>query len=436
MTFKSRLIWALRSHQTKALLGRLSEKCDERFKLIRFNQIWREACENIPFYTKWRESHNLPLEIGSLHELNNWPILEKKELLLNREKLVRPNFHGKFHESVTGGATGEPLHFRTWSGEANEVAVNKWLGWAQYGIYPDSRIFLLWGHRHFYGTGIKSDVRFLAQRFKDWMTNNFRVDATDLSVSTLEKDVLQLLDFQPEGIIAYSASLLALCRALPSYAEECRKLNLKAVICTAGPLTKDERLFIGRYFNCPVGMEYGSMEGGVMAYMSPEFEDRYRVFPSTHMLHSVPREGWSSQEVLVTKLYSSYLPLIRYKIGDCLENVIKDEYGIITSFSEVYGRSGDEVNMGRGVRFHGQAFMVCAEGFDKIIGYQIRIYRSDFTIDFLAQTLHPLNQDEKSEICRRAAHLSGLPISSIRVKEVRDLVKAPSGKIRLVLEEV
>ena len=37
---------------------------------------------------------------------------QKKDLILNREKLTRKGV-AKFHESVTGGATGEPLHFRT-----------------------------------------------------------------------------------------------------------------------------------------------------------------------------------------------------------------------------------------------------------------------------------------------------------------------------------
>lgn len=431
MKLKSMLIWALRRGQTKAFVRQVA---DVTSRLDKFNAIWRDAFENVPFYAEWKAKNELPDSIKDIAELSGWPILEKKDLILNRDKLVRKGIK-RYHESVTGGATGEPLHFRTMAGESDTVAMNKWIGWARMGIYPDSRCFVLWGHRHFYGQTFTGNLRFAWRQFKDWMTNNLRADATDLSKKTLDKDVERLIRFRPECVIAYSASLLALVRSCKEYCKRCRSIGVKAVICTAGPLTREERDEIGSFFNAPVGMEYGSMEGGVMAYQTPMTEDRYEVFDKTHIIHAVPEPVSGNSQVLVTKLYPGYLPLIRYKIGDYILGENVDNVGTVRGFREVYGRTGDEVDMGNGIKFHGQSFMTCAEGFDKIIAYQIRVNKKSGKVVFVAQTLSPLGEDERNEIIKRAAHMSGLAQASISVQEAKELAKAPSGKIRLVVEE-
>lgn len=432
---RSMLIWALRRGQSKEMIRQIA---DSSSRLEKFNVVWQDAVENVPFYAEWKAKHGLPDRIADLKELASWPILEKKDLILNREKLIRKDVT-KFHESVTGGATGEPLHFRTMAGESDAVTTNKWIGWARMEIYPDSRMFLLWGHRHFYGQGWRSNLKFKIRQIKDWLTNHLRADATDLSPAALREDYAMMCKFKPECIVAYSASLLALVRTIrsdnliphpPSPIP-----SLRAVICTAGPLTKEERDEIGSFFGVPVGMEYGSMEAGVMAYQTPMTGGRYEVFGRTHVLQTIPETVTGNELVLVTKLTKGYLPLIRYKVGDYVRGTELDKNGCAISFAEVYGRSGDEVDMGNGVKFHGQSFMTCAEGFDKIVAYQIRVNRAKGRVVFVAQTLASLTGEEKTEIIKRAAHMSGLAVSVISVDESKALVKAPSGKIRLVVEE-
>lgn len=432
MKLKNMLVWALRRGQTKAFIRQVA---DTTSRLDKFNAVWRDAFEHVPFYAEWKVKYGLPDAIKGLEELSKWPILEKQDLILNQDKLVRKDIK-RFHESVTGGATGEPLHFRTMPGESDAVTMNKWIGWARMGIYPDSKCFLLWGHRHFYGQGIKSNLKFAWRQFKDWMTNNLRADATDLSPDALKKDVVKLIRFKPKCIIAYSASLLALVRTCKEYQQKCQSLKIKGIICTAGPLTKDERDEIGSFFNAPVGMEYGSMECGVMAYQTPKTQGRYEVFKYTHIVHSIPELVTENSQVLVTKLYPSYLPLIRYKIGDYIREEEIDKDGSVIKFNEVFGRVGDEVDMGNGIKFHGQSFMTCAEGFNQIIAYQIRVDKHTGCVVFVAQATSMLSNEEKNEIIKRASHMSGLSPNSIKVETAKELIKAPSGKIRLVIEEL
>ena len=431
MRVKESLIWALRRGQTKAFIKQMS---DTKSRLDKFNAVWRDAVENVPFYAEWRERHGLPDKMTSLKELELWPILGKQDLILNRDKLTRKDIT-RYHESVTGGATGEPLHFRTMAGESDVVAANKWIGWARMGIYPDSRCFLLWGHRHFYGQGLKSNLKFLWRQFKDWMTNNLRVDATDLSQTALRKDIEKLMHFKPECIIAYSASLLALVRSCTEYRERCQDLGIRAIICTAGPLTKSEREEIAAFFNAPVGMVYGSMEAGVMAYQTPMTDDMYEVFDRTHVIHAELGNDRALNQIIVTTLTKRYLPLIRYRIGDFMSGAYVREDGTVKRFGEVSGRSGDMIDLGGGARFHGYSLMVCAEEIPKIIAYQLKVNKNKGIVTFSAQTLSPLTDRVKVHVQKHAADIASIDYRLIKVEEVKELVKAPSGKIRLVLEE-
>lgn len=438
MDVKNMLLWALRRGQVKAMLRRIADKTSQ---LEKFNAVWADAVANVPFYAEWKKLHGLPDRIEDLGELQHWPVVEKRDLVLNRGKLIRRDVT-KSYKHETGGATGEPLHFRVMPEELEQEAVSKWIAWARLGIYPDSRCFLLWGHRHFYGLGVAGKVRFAVRRLKDWMTNNFRADATDLSPAALRRDYRLMLKFSPECIVAYSASLLALVRTVRG-GEEVRNgasglkvcPSLRAVICSAGPLTKEERGEIEAFFGVPVTMEYGSMEAGAMAYQTKDNGGRYGVFHATHLFHVMPEAVSGSRQLLVTKLFKGYLPLIRYKVGDCILGETVDDKGLVVDFAEVYGRTGDDVDMGNGVRFHGQIFMRCAAEIDRIVAYQIRVNKAAGKVAFVAQTLSPLSTAEKAEIVRHATQTSGLSPEAITVVESDELVKAPSGKIRLVIEE-
>ena len=51
MQLKSMIIWALRRGQTKAMIRQVA---DVSTRLDRFNAIWQDAVENVPFYAEWK----------------------------------------------------------------------------------------------------------------------------------------------------------------------------------------------------------------------------------------------------------------------------------------------------------------------------------------------------------------------------------------------
>lgn len=401
----------------------------DSYQLKQLNKIWQDAVENIPFYADWKFRHNLPDRITSLEEYAKWPILKKSDLQANPELLKRKTTR-KYHESVTGGSTGEPLHFGTFPEQGLRIGASILMARAGLDFYPGDRVFLFWGHRHFYGHGFKSKVRFFVRQCKDWLNNSYRADACDLSARYLNFVARKLNRFNPEVIIAYSASLLAFVRFAKERGLAFAGKQLKCIVCTAGPLMKQEREEVAAYFSAPVYMEYGAMDAGCMAYMQKD--GCYHVFQHYRMLHTV-NDGTGDLN-LVTSLAKDYLPFFRYQVGDYLKDCTYTPDGRVLTIGEVYGRGSDVIILPSGNKCQCYTFMVCAEEIKKVLAYQLVKYANSF--DFCVQVSEPLTQEERGQILERAySIIPELRNVEIKIVEKAALVKAPSGKIRLLVEE-
>ena len=401
----------------------------DAYQLRQLNEAWADALANVPFYRWWQEQHHLPSHIDSLADYAQWPVLRKSDLQAHPELLVRQSKR-KFHMSVTGGATGEPLRFGTYPEQGQRVNACMLMARAGLDFLPGHRVFLFWGHRHFYGHGIKSKVKFFLRQCKDWLNNTYRADACNLSPDYLTFILRKLNAYQPEVIVAYSASLRVLVRFAKERGLALCLPQLKCIICTAGPLLKHERQEISEFLGAPVYMEYGSMDAGQMAYMAKD--GRYHVFHRYRMLHTV-NDGEGNLN-LVTTLAKDYLPLFRYQIGDYLQGCTYTGDGRVLSFDEVYGRGSDVIALPNGLRFQVLTFMVCAEELKKILAYQI-VKRGD-NLEFRIQVTAPLTEDEEMIVREKAySIIPDLRLIGFSIIEVKELIKAPSGKIRLLVEE-
>ena len=433
MNFRKDIVHLLRHkaiHRAMTLGGRYFGLADsaslDRYQLDRLNAVWAEAVANVPFYSFWKEKHNLPDRINSFADYAQWPILKKTDLQAHADLLVRKTAR-RSNASVTGGSTGEPLHFRTFPEQSLRGSESMLMARAGVGFYPGDRVFLFWGHRHFYGHGYKSKIKFFMRRCRDWVNNTYRADACDLSPHYLAFVEKKMRSWNPEVIIAYSASLLVFCRNLHG---KFRLPRLRCIICSAGPLTKSERDEISGVLGAPVYMEYGAMDAGLMAHMAQD--GRYRVFQENRLLQTV-NDGTGDLN-LVTSLHEDYLPFFRYQIGDYLKDCTYTSDGRVLTIGEVWGRSHDELTLPGGKKVHAYVFMVLAEEVSKILAYQL--VKKAESLELHLQVSSPLSEEELRRVMEKAYSLvNGLEKMEFKVMEKASLIKAPSGKIRLLIEE-
>ena len=395
----------------------------ERYQIERFNSIWKDAYSNIPFYKKYKADNHLPGAINDLKELSVWPVLTKQQLMQNPEELLRNYPPDTFN--ITSGSTGIPLRIPVKYGLASPT--NMWIGRAANGVLPNFKTFIIWGHHHLHGTGIRRILNTTIRNFKDWICNYKRISAYDTSLSKMKKAFSAYNKFSPEFVIGYSSSILAFVRC---NAEAQLSKAPKAVLCTAGPLSDIEKKEIEKFFNAPVCMEYGSMECGVMAYTVNK-GSHYKVFWNTHILQGHVDENNKIRNI-VTIITQKYFPLIRYDIGDWLEIPANESLANILTINNIVGRPTDIVNLPCGVSFFAMLIEACVEHLEGIISHQLIVKDSDLTI-YITGTKHYSDSEKQSILNKLKDVIPALSNVKTQIEQVDELIKVKSGKTPLVV---
>ncbi len=398
----------------------------EQYQIEKFNEIWTDAYLNVSFYKDWKSEHNLPEEIASLEELENWPILTKFDLQKNPETFLRQNIKPSGYIK-TGGSTGEPLHLPVWAD--TETSPSMWLGRATYGIEPGMKTFLIWGHHHLYGKGLNRQINIFKRKVKDWLSNMYRVSSYDLSKEAMIEALEKYNSFSPEFVIGFSPSILSFCRINKKQKNKLTSYP-KAVLCTAGPLSELEKKEISDFFQAPVCMEYGSVECGVMAYTEPQ-ENKYKVFWDTHLIQGV-YDNFGEVKNIVTRLIPNYVPMIRYDIGDYLDILNSENLNSIINVETVKGRPSDIVEIEKGIAFAGSLIGDSVKQVDGIIANQLHVFKDAIRIEVVS--LGQLKEDDYVLIQNRLKTVvPGLSNTNTFIAQVDSLQQTVGGKTPLVV---
>ena len=307
------------------------EICD--YQLERFNEIWGEACRNIPFYREWRLRHSLPARINSLSELDSFPVLTKRDIQEAKELIFKdlPNSP----VISTGGSSGEPAVFPTSRGEGDQVYGNVYLGRGWWGIEPLDDILLFWGHSHLFGTGWKGKLNQLKRTLGDWLINTSRYNAYDMSVRTLGRYYEVLKRSNPNLIMGYTSTIYKLAKYIREHKLDIgEKVELKGVIVTSESVTDYDVELIESVFGVPCIIEYGMAETGVIAYSKGQ-SDQLNIFWDSFIARTD-----ETNVLLVSTLYPRVFPLINYRTDDVVE-IFEEYQGSIRSVSKIAGRKKD-----------------------------------------------------------------------------------------------
>lgn len=95
-------------------------------------------------------------------------------------------------------------------------------------------------------------------------------------------------------------------------------IKLASAYCYGEVLSKETRRMIQDSFSCPVYEYYGSNEFGIIAWECPE-ERNLHVCSSHFLLEVVDSKGKPTKgegDILVSSLFNSAMPLLRYRLGD------------------------------------------------------------------------------------------------------------------------
>ncbi len=401
-----------------------------RIQLERFNDAWRGISKDSPFYAALKNRGRLPDRFENWDEFSSaMPVMDRSAFKCNRARIsligAQPDYW-----RTTGGSTAEPLQMPAWRNEDRHTVGNTWFARSWFGANAADRLFLLWGHSHLLGKGLRGRVNATKRRLKDSCIGYLRFSAYDLGEEKLREAGQKILQLRPGYVLGYATALHRLAHFNRDRAPEFRKLNLKVAIATGESFhSPDSAKLISEVLGCPVAMEYGSVETGTIAHQRPSGE--FQVFWGSYYLEGIPsREFPGTLEVVITALYPRLTPLIRYRIGDLVSGG-SGALGVSERFDRVIGRANDGIVVGTDGFVHSEAFTHVMRDIDEVHTFQVvQGENREITINYTSG--EKLSLDTTRLIHQRLFKIDRR-LNSVRINRVTEIGVTIAGKSKRIV---
>ena len=267
---------------------------------------------------------------------------------------------------------------------------------------------------------------------KDFSFGYCRYSAYDLGKTALREAGRALLRFRPDYVIGYSVALHRLAHVNQNLQSALHDLRLKVVIATGESFPSPESsALISRVFGCPVAMEYGAVETGIIAHQRSD--GRFQIFWANHFVEGIESKNWPGwYELLVTTLYPRLVPLIRYRIGDLVcGNPSAAEFD--QTLAKVVGRCNDGISVGENAFIHSEAFSHVLRDVVEIQAFQIiQKGTGEIIVNYIAD--QNLTGEIEARLHRRIEKVDKR-LNIERFQRVGRLQESVSGKTKRVVNE-
>lgn len=256
-----------------------------------------------------------PDTIKSPKDLQRILPLTRQDLCEHLDDIRSRNYEiADLQRAATGGTTDTPTPiFRSPTSVREKIASQMQFNiWA--GNRPGNKIFFLWGARQDYNPNPSWRWRL----FDTYIMRRFWAPTSLFNEEIFESYRQAINRFKPTIVYAYPTPLTLFCEYLRDSGKDV--YHPKAAICTAEPLLADQRQLIQKVLGVELFEHYGSREFGMIA-AECERHDGMHVNSGAVYIEYLPVEGAESDglhEILVTDLLNDGMPLIRYRVNDCV----------------------------------------------------------------------------------------------------------------------
>jgi phenylacetate-CoA ligase len=332
----------------------LAENKDRQWKSLL--RLLLYSYQNSPFYRRRFEEAGLhPSSIQSPLDLQKFPVLTREDIAHHLDGLQSSEYErASLQQAATGGTTDTPVPIlrspvSVYEKAAVQLRFNAWAG-----FLPGDKVFNLWGARQDYSENPSWRWRLYDRHLmrRVWAPTSI------LNPQVLESHRQLLNKLRPRIVYAYPTPLSLFCEYLKESGLPFH--HPASAICTAEPLFPEQRAIIEEVLGCRVFEHYGSREFGMIAAECEEHNGMH-LNPASAYLEFLPVESSETpglHEMLVTDLLNYGMPLIRYRVNDCvLTGPEKCSCGRgYPLVRQIIGRTGDVFQLPNGDRIPGVAF--------------------------------------------------------------------------------
>lgn len=276
----------------------------------RLSFVLHRAATRVPYYREMWADRRRNGDTSSWEYLENWPILEKKELRANSAAFVADDCStSKMFRDHTSGTTGTSLDLWLSGGTVkkwyalHEARSRRW-----YGLNRRDRWAILGGQ-------LISPVSQKKPPFWVWNAglNQLYLSSYHLSPDLIASYLDAIIKYRVKYVLGYPSAIYAL--ALASLQQGRTDLQLDVAITNAEPLYPYQREAIESAFSCPVRETYGMAE--IVAAASECGSGNMHMWPDTGIIEiDQSSQAGVDGDFVCTGLVNSDMPLIRYRVGD------------------------------------------------------------------------------------------------------------------------
>lgn len=278
----------------------------------RLRSLLRFAADNLPYYAELLAQRGVKPEADDPYaELAKLPVLHKADIREHAKQMVYPRVGGGLQPCVSGGTTGDTLHFYIDRLRQAQTMGARLFMQQLLGVHPGDRRIHLWG------SPIELK-RSRVRRWRDRLLNEIVLDAFDMSAGLMDRHLQQIVAFQPRLIYAYTSAMALLARHGAAHYGPADFPWLRAIVVTGDEVHSEHRAIIQQTFGCRVFAEYGSREVGLIGHECPSGH-LHILAPHVHVditQHDACVPAGQCGNITCTTLNTRAQPMIRYHLGD------------------------------------------------------------------------------------------------------------------------
>ncbi len=397
-------------------------------QFARLRQHIEFAYRHTVYYRRLLDEHGLPPHrIQSFDDFARIPPLTRDLLRRNFSELQSRDCRlGRVQRLSTGGSTGEPVTVLVDTsigfGPAVRYRAHRW-----FGLEPGVREIVLWG------SPIEITRQDRLRAVRDRLINSKLLSAFDLGEHALEVYATTLARYRPQKMYGYASALYLLARHLEQVGWH-PTWKLSAIFTTAEPLFDFQRQAIAAVFECPVAVEYGARDAGLLATECPKGGLHV---PAEGIVIEIEGEGADgSGEVLVTNLFTPAMPIIRYRTGDIgqLDHRACPCGRSLPLLKSVEGRRTDFLVTPSGRVLHALSVIYILREMASVKAFQV-IQEAPAQVIVRVVPEGGFGAAERAHVVERMQRLLGGDME-VRVEIVDAIPTTPSGKFRYVISRV
>ena len=405
----------------------------QMMQVERLNSLLEHCRQYSPWYrNRWSE-YGIPTgSVTSLNDFQAFPITTREMMRENASDIRSLAGNVSFVSKATGGSSGSPLRFLI-EADANDrriAATFRGYGWA--GAYPGTKQSHLWGTNLGNVSKLQEWKEYLYQR---WLYRRDMLNSFSMSDSNLGDYVKRLNRSRPRILVAYSNPLFVLARAIDE--QKLQVHSPESIIIGSEKLYDHQREIIERAFAAPVFETYGSREFTLIAaecgqHSGLHVTSENLIVEIVDDLGQPCRPGQEGQ-VLVTDLFNTAMPFVRYAIGDRAVAATKScpcGRGL-PLLEKIVGRQIDILKLPDGRNLPGAFFPHLIKDFNAIRRFQVVQTREDC---LRLQIVVDDGWNEEQHQILRDRIKSGMGDSSrLEIQRVDRIELTAAGKRRVVI---